>query len=134
MGTSLALGWLQSANDDLEVIKKIIDDENLTHIVAFHAQQSIEKCFKAVMEYKNLNVPKVHKLQFLIAKIDFNIEIEEEILKVLDELYIDSRYPGNLGLLPYGKPTLSDATQFFKQALNIYLKIENTIKGEKCQK
>ncbi len=129
MGTSLALDWLQSANDDLEVIRKIINDERLTHIVAFHAQQSIEKSFKAVMEYKNISVPKVHKLQFLIAKIDLKIEMEESILKVLDELYIDSRYPGNLGLLPYGKPTLSDADLFFKQALNIYLKIENKIKG-----
>ena len=27
MGTSLALSWLQSANDDFEVIKKIIDDD-----------------------------------------------------------------------------------------------------------
>ena len=74
------------------------------------------------MEYKNVNVPKVHKLQFLIAKLDFEIEIEKDVLKVLDELYIDSRYPGNLGLLPYGKPTLIDADMFFKQASKIYEK------------
>lgn len=35
--------WLNSASDDLKMINKAIDDASLTHQVAFHAQQAIEK-------------------------------------------------------------------------------------------
>ncbi len=31
--------WLKAAKDDLHVINKIISDEHLTHIVAFHSRQ-----------------------------------------------------------------------------------------------
>jgi len=34
--------WLEAARDDLLVIARIIPDSGLGHMVAFHAQQSIE--------------------------------------------------------------------------------------------
>ena len=37
--------WLLSAESDLEVIERICAKGSLTHMVAFHAQQVIEKCF-----------------------------------------------------------------------------------------
>ena len=40
-------GWLESASGDLQNIEYIIKDKNLTHIVAFHSQQCVEKSFKA---------------------------------------------------------------------------------------
>jgi len=42
--------WLRAAADDLRVIDKISSDEYLTHMVAFHSQQCIEKSLKVVME------------------------------------------------------------------------------------
>jgi len=42
----------------------------------------------------------------------------------------DSRYPGEMGLLPYGKPTLKDAKEFFDFANMIYDKIINILKEE----
>ena len=35
--------WLKAAKDDLRVADKIISDEALTHMVAFHCQQCIER-------------------------------------------------------------------------------------------
>lgn len=35
--------WMQYAEEDLQTIREIIDNENLTKIVAFHAQQCVEK-------------------------------------------------------------------------------------------
>jgi len=49
-----------------------------------------------------------------------DIFINEEVLSAFDDLYIDSRYPGNFGLLPYGKPTLEDAEEFYELARYIY--------------
>jgi len=43
--------WIKAASDDLLVIEKIIDNEELTHIVAFHSQQAIEKSLKSLLEH-----------------------------------------------------------------------------------
>ena len=40
--------WFQSAESDLLLIDEILANENLTHLSAFHAQQAIEKSFKAI--------------------------------------------------------------------------------------
>ncbi|MFW6122578.1 MAG: HEPN domain-containing protein [Petrotogales bacterium] len=58
--------WIKSAQDDLKIIDKIIDDPMLTHQVAFHAQQAIEKLLKAVMEEYDKNLMKVHSLEKLL--------------------------------------------------------------------
>ena len=42
--------WLQSAEMDMETLDQISHLEYLTPVAAFHAQQCIEKCFKAVLE------------------------------------------------------------------------------------
>ena len=41
----------------------------------------------------------------------------------INDLYIDSRYPGDLGLLPYGKPTLEDVKEFYDFAKEIFYKV-----------
>ena len=42
--------WFDSAESDLMLIRQIMYDENLTHLASFHAQQAVEKSFKAVIE------------------------------------------------------------------------------------
>ncbi len=128
MGNQLAKEWLKASNDDLSVIAKIIDDANLTHIVAFHSQQAIEKSLKAMIEFDNKKVPKVHKLQTIVDSVDLDLEIDDTILQLLDKLYIDSRYPGNFGLLPYGKPLLKDSEVFYQLAKDIFNYTQNYIK------
>ena len=54
--------WLNAASDDLKVIDKIIDDEILTNMVAFHSQQAIEKSFKSILEEFESKVPRIHNL------------------------------------------------------------------------
>ena len=128
MGKELANEWLKASSDDLRVIEKIINDDILTHIVAFHSQQLIEKCFKAILELGDRKVPKTHKLQTLIDSIEIDLEFDDTVLQLLDKLYIDARYPGNFGLLPYGKPTTKDATIFYEMAKDIFNYTQNCIK------
>ena len=120
MASFQAKEWLKSAYSDLRSIKYIINDEFLTHVVAFHSQQAVEKTLKAILENENHQVPKVHKLQNLINKVNIDIIINERILATLDELYIESRYPGDMGLLPQGKPTLTDAKEFYEFAQTLF--------------
>ncbi len=114
--------WLKSAEMDLENVAQIIHLEHLTPVAAFHAQQCVEKCLKAVLEEHSKKVPKDHstlRLYGLIRDL-ITLEVDTGVLTDLDDLYIESRYPGELGLLPTGKPTLAEAREFFEAARRIY--------------
>lgn len=128
MNREMAKEWLKSAASDLETIEEIIDNGNLTHIAAFHSQQCVEKTIKAILEFHELNVPKTHSILKLskLAENHFDIE-DKEIADELDRLYIDARYPGDLGLLPDGKPTIDKAGSLYSFAKNIYTKAQITI-------
>ncbi len=114
--------WLKSAKDDLRVADKIIADEALTHMVAFHSQQCIEKSFKAVMEEYGIDLVKIHNLERLLAIVKNHVKIDVDIvlMEKMDKLYIDSRYPADFGLLPDGKPTTENAEEFYDAASSVY--------------
>ena len=114
--------WLVSAESDLLLIRTIKAHEDLTHLSAFHAQQSIETSFKAIIEEYDLGFIKTHSLETLFNKVRDNIsqDIDTDMLTLLDQLYIDARYPGELGLLPNGKPTVVEANEFYSLAAQLH--------------
>ena len=124
--------WLKAANDDLIVLNEIVDNPIVTNLTAFHCQQCIEKCFKAVLEERELRVPKVHSLVTLYEDVKkvFDFGFDEDILDKLDKLYIDARYPSELGLLPYGKPTMGDAKEFCGFSTDVHDRIKSFLEGE----
>jgi len=117
--------WLDKAEEDLILVEEIIDNEYLTNMVAFHSQQAIEKSIKAVLEEKENHVPRIHNIITLKGKIENYIElaVDQEIFDQINELYIDSRYPTDLGLLPDGKPSKEIAEKFFGIATEIHKNI-----------
>ncbi len=125
--------WLISAKDDFKVIDKIIEEEYLAHRVAFHSQQAIEKTFKALVNEKEVKLIKTHDLLTLYEQIAefINLTLDIETLELLDKLYIDARYPGDLGLLPNGKPTIDDAKRFYEFAKNIFDNIKKFLETVK---
>jgi len=128
MKINMSKEWLKASKLDLENIRYIIEVEHLTSVVAFHAQQSIEKSFKALIEFKKKKIPKQHDLLKLKNLIDDSISIEDDdILDSLNTLYIDSRYPGDLGLLPYGQPTIDDVKEFYALALRVFDDVNNLV-------
>lgn len=121
--------WFKAAKDDLDTIEEIIKEEHLTNIVAFHAQQAVEKCFKAILEEHEIEIVKIHKLETLLGKLEDHIqfEIDLQLIKRLDEVYIEARYPVDIGLLPSGKPSIEEANEFYKFARNIFYGIKNNL-------
>ncbi len=117
----LTRDWLNSADDDLITIKNLLNIPILTNIVAFHSQQAIEKTIKAIIEEFGISTIKTHNLQTLWMEIEevIPLKINELIISELDRLYIDSRYPGDLGLMPNGKPSLDEAEMYFHEALKV---------------
>ena len=114
--------WVLLADKDLRAAEIIINDEHpLTNIVAFHCQQAIEKYLKAFLIEKDGPLIRTHdliKLNGIVSEIE-KLCIDEDKLIVLNEVYIDSRYPGDLGLMPDGMPTNEQAKEFIKYANEI---------------
>jgi HEPN domain-containing protein len=114
--------WLEFAKTDLMSCKNNMQDPFLTNIIAFHAHQAVEKCFKSIIEERNLEMPRIHNLLRLHGLIkDFCfIDVDLDMLSMLDGVYTTSRYPGDWGLLTNGKPTTEIAEKFYEFAKSIY--------------
>jgi len=121
--------WLNSAKIDLGMIDKVIDDEFYIPAIAFHAQQVVEKSFKAMIIENDLDLIKTHDLERLwnIIKSHIVLKFDLKMLKEIDQVYTTSRYPGNVGLMPYGRPTLEVVQEFYEFAKDIYSQIEQTL-------
>lgn len=128
---SVTEGWLAAASDDILLIERIIDDDRLSHLAGFHAQQAIEKCLKAILEHRGQPVPKVHSLNRLIelCGLDLN-SAEADLVSALDGLYLDARYPGALGLLPEGKPTGHEVRTFLEFASAIFRRSKEIVQRD----
>ena len=124
-----AKAWLDSACDDLGVVEEIINRDDLTHMAAFHCQQSIEKSFKAVLEEFEQTVPRVHDLNTLRNQVEkyVRLQVESDLLSQINELYVDARYPSDLGLLPGGKPPQELAREMYHLAGMIYEMIKQSM-------
>jgi HEPN domain-containing protein len=121
--------WLNAAEDDLATIKSLIENPDLTNIIAFHAQQAIEKTLKAIIEEYEIGFIKTHNIQTLslIISEKIPVTINEYIVEQLDRMYIDARYPGDFGLMPFGKPTISEATAYYQQAKALKEQVEKIL-------
>jgi len=129
---SITKDWIGTAKLDIEAMESMIRNERLTGHIAFHAQQAIEKSLKAVIEEDGERVPKIHSLSKLIELCTpfIKLSLNEDIIIALDSLYIESRYPGEFGLLPEGKPDLKQAYKFYESAKMIYSSILNYLESK----
>jgi HEPN domain-containing protein len=123
--------WLESARLDLDSIEMVITKEHLTPIASFHAQQVVEKSFKAYLEEKEVPFRKIHDVVTLYGMLSEELpKLDIAILERLDDLYIDARYPGELGLLPNGKPSVDDAWKFYEFAKYVFEEVKSIIEKD----
>jgi HEPN domain-containing protein len=114
--------WLINAGEDLETIRILRGRPDLTGVIAFHSQQCVEKCLKAVAEERIGSVPRVHDLRRLweVVADQFEEGLDMELLREMTDIYTDCRYPGELGLTPAGKPTEREAARFEQFADHVH--------------
>ena len=125
-----AEAWIGFAEKDMLTISEIIENHNLTNIVIFHCQQAIEKYFKAFILENEKPLTRIHNLLALygIIKEIIDLNIDEDLLSTVNDIYLESRYPGEIGLLDDGSmPTIEQANQFFIFAKEIETKIKNEL-------
>jgi len=127
---NLTKDWIFMADRDLSAAE-ILSKENcpLTNIVVFHCQQAIEKYLKAFLVENDIPIIKTHdliKLNNIIIKIK-DLGIDEKKLTLVNDVYSESRYPAEMGLLPDGMPTNKYAKEFIEYAKEIKIIINNEI-------
>jgi len=115
-------GWVFFADKDILTAKAIIDVTELTGEVAFHCQQAIEKYFKAYLAEHGKEIHKIHDLLKLYSDVkgiqDWNID--ENLIKDISDIYVESRYPANIGMTPEGLlPTPEEARRYLEFALSV---------------
>ena len=112
-----ALDWMVFAKEDLSMAR-IALREGIVNQACFHAQQGVEKAFKAYLRFQRRSVPKTHSLTELleICKVtDKSFEKFTGASLRLDRYYIPTRYPDALpGIAPEGMPTPEEAGEAVK--------------------
>ena len=95
---SKVMGWLGYAEDDLRLAKntlKTMGDKCPYHLVAYHAQQSAEKCLKAFLIFHNIDFPYTHDISRLLElcakKANWTQDIQDA--EELTLYAITARYP-----------------------------------------
>ncbi len=90
--------WLIHAKSDLKLAR--LGDESkdiLPQQICFHAQQAVEKAFKAVLLLYKIDFPLTHDIEELIDIFEeSNISLPSEILEagILTPYAVETRYPG----------------------------------------
>ena len=125
--------WLNRAEDDLLAAKLLLAQPELTNMVAFHAQQAVEKSLKAVLEESDIAAFKTHSLTRLYSLVSpsISLSIKQDMLDRLEAVYIQARYPGEMGLLPYGKPSQKEADEFYDFAQKVCDQVRSALETAK---
>ena len=130
MTEKLYENWLTFAFDDLRSAE-ILLAAGIFNMVCFHAQQCVEKTIKAVLAALRQPLPRSHNLirlrQMAEEALGYSVDIDAEVLRFLNDVYLDSRYPQELGLLPEGKPDAADAQRALTGAEKIYSELKALI-------
>lgn len=123
--------WLQYANDDLQSAKVLLQ-EGIYNMVCFHSQQVAEKLLKSFIASYRKEIPRTHNLirlhkiceDLIVGKLG----IDREMLIFLNDVYIDSRYPADFGILPSGQSGEKEARQAYSYANAIDALLRSLIK------
>ncbi|GBR76547.1 HEPN domain-containing protein [Candidatus Termititenax persephonae] len=124
--------WLNFADKDIELsetIFKLADAERFMSFVAFHCQQAVEKYFKAFILENKLPLLKIHNLVKLYSDIKrFNdLDIDADLLGLLNNAYVKTRYPANIGLVADNVPSLEQSLGFLNLAKDVAKKIRKAL-------
>lgn len=124
--------WMEFAERDLSAAEELSADELFSNIVLFHCQQCIEKSLKALYEENEMHIPRIHstfKLFKDLNKLSLLTQdfIKSEDLIFIDDVYLDTRYPGGVGLLPSGFPTIDETTSGLKIARYVFERVSHVL-------
>jgi HEPN domain-containing protein len=115
--------WLAHAQSDLRLARLAEKSDILPEQICFHAQQAVEKAFKAVLLHRKINFPLTHDLEELLAVFEragLAVPSEFEGVGALTPYAVETRYPGFWGEIL--DSDLAEALDFAERVLAWALK------------
>ena|SRR4030043_933223 len=108
--------WLDRMAYDRDTAKAMVQTGRLIHVI-FMCQQSLEKCFKALLAYQEKEIIPIHNLRRLAELSNVIEELDDATLMKLDFLsnyHINARYKEDLQQLAKGisEAVAQDFVQF----------------------
>ncbi len=113
--------WLDRMAYDMDTAKAMLQTGRLIYAI-FMCQQSLEKCFKALLAHKDREIIPIHNLRRLAELAEVIGEMDESTLVKLDFLssyYINARYKEDLQQLSRGitESVARDFIQFSEEVI-----------------
>jgi len=120
--------WLNFAIKNLNTAKLLYEVNHYEDIIGVELQQSIEKTLKSLLAYKNIKIPKSHKLVEILEYTDLNItDSEKFILEIATDYYKVDRYPNP----NYCLPPRSEIKEVLDFAVELFNKVCSIVKIKK---
>ncbi|MBU4484102.1 HEPN domain-containing protein [bacterium] len=89
--------WIKKADQDYFYASASLDEElEFYDLISFHFHQAVEKYFKALIIYHNLEFKKIHDLMELhkmVINLNDKLQDLNEDCIFLNRFYIETRYP-----------------------------------------
>jgi HEPN domain-containing protein len=119
---SLLREWVEKADADLEAADRLAPSvaasARLREIVGFHCQQAVEKYLKVLLTFHQIEFPKTHEIERLLALLSSaNPEAADALgcTKWLGPVAVDIRYPGDAAeMLPGDEVRAIEIARFAK--------------------
>ncbi len=95
--------WLDFARSDLVIARMKPELGVLLESLCYHAQQSAEKCVKAILLQYDIRFPRTHSLDTLLGLLPANCPRppDEDGIRDLSGYAVEGRYPAGLeGVTP----------------------------------
>jgi HEPN domain-containing protein len=117
--------WVEKAEGDFQVATQIMRrrQQRVYDAACFHAQQAVEKYFKARLCEAGVAFPKTHDLAALLKLLLPAEPLWSTFLpqaQLLADYAVDFRYPGDTA-------TLAEAQQALKNCKNIRREVRSTL-------
>jgi HEPN domain-containing protein len=119
MKDTVVMRWLKKAENDLKVVKYLVDiEDSPLDIICFHCQQAVEKYLKAYLTWINIRITKTHDLESILnlcinADEDFKT-LDKDKISELTLYAVTVRYPEE-----YLEPSFEETKEFLKIALEV---------------
>ncbi len=110
MALKAAKRWVDYAEEDLKLAKVGLR-EGCFRGACLHAHQCVEKLFKALLALVDREIVKTHNLLKLLRIVSswLVLDVDKKEIEFLNSIYVDARYPSDLGILPEGEPGEKEA-------------------------
>src|SRR5579884_33437 len=107
-------GWLRRAREDADVAVRLLGDQfPYTNVICFHAQQSIEKSLKGLLQEREVEFPRTHnlvELAELAAPVVPDLSAHKAALEKLNKCAVEARYPELTISMPDAQAAVQEMT------------------------